>query len=86
MRSVNKLKNKTVNYQRQNKTVFCICIQNWFGKLPSMHRVAGFLLNAREQELEESHEADALVVGICGNVAACDDNLLETVVDFEERP
>ena len=51
-----------------------------------MHRVAGFLLNAREQELEESHEADALVVGICGNIAACDDNLLETVVDFEERP
>jgi hypothetical protein len=51
-----------------------------------MHCAAGVLLNAYEQELEESHEADALVVGICGNVAVCDDNLLETVVNFEERP
>ena len=43
-------------------------------------------LNAREQELVESHEANAFGVGISGNVATCNDDLLETVVDFEERP
>ena len=43
-------------------------------------------LNAREQELVESHEANAFGIGISGNVATCNDDLLETVVDFEERP
>lgn len=43
-------------------------------------------LNAREQKMVESHEANAFGVGISGNVATCNDDLLETVVDFEERP